>query len=69
MLRADVISYRSLRVIQPRNDGRVEDGDALFDGQCGVVEEGREVGIIRKAETGDSLLSTVDDKERSIGKG
>lgn len=55
-------------MIQPCHNGDVEDRNPLTDGLCRVVKKSGEVGISRQAKAGNSLLSTIDDEECSIGQ-
>ena len=52
-------------MVQPRDDGGVEDGYARADGLCRVVKQRLQVGHAREPEAGDALHGAVDDQVRS----
>ena len=59
-------TYGSLGVVQPRDDGGVEDGDARADGLRRVVKQSLQVRHAREPEAGNALHSTVDDQVRAV---
>ena len=61
-------TYRRLGVVQTRYDGRVEDRDTLADRLTRVVEQGLKVGVGRQTKARDTLVSSVDNEERSVRK-
>lgn len=63
---ATIVQEHGFRVVET-SDGRVgHDSHALTERQRRVVEQGVEVRITRKPETGLALLGTVYDEKRSI---
>ena len=55
-----------LRVIHASNDGVTESGDTLARGESWVVEESLQIREVCQSETGNTLLSTVQDEESAI---
>lgn len=66
---ASVRHEHQFGVVEARNNSAGHDAEALVDGERGVVEHGVVIRILGKTETGDSLLGTVGDQIRSVGKG
>lgn len=61
-------AYSGFGVVQAGNDCIVQDEHALTNGLPWVVENGVEVGIVRKTKTGPALLSPINNKVRAVRK-
>ena len=61
-------AYRSLRVVETCDNRCVENGNTGVDWLARVVEKGLEVRVGRETESSDTLMSTVDDKEGTVGE-
>ena len=61
-------TYRGFGVVQTRNDGVVEDGDAGADRLAGVVEQRGQVRVRSETEAGNTGMSSVDDEEGTVRK-
>lgn len=68
-VKATRFAYRCLGVVETRNDGGVEDGNAGPNGLARVVQKGLEVGVGGESKPCNTLLGTVDDQESAIRKG
>ena len=61
-------AYRSLRVVETGDNGGAKDRNTGTDRLARVVEKGLEVRVGRETESSDTLMSTVDDKEGTVGE-
>ena len=65
---ATVMEEDRLGVVHASDDGFTQFGETLTGGKSWVIEQGLQVREVRQSETGDTLLSTVQDEECTIGE-
>ena len=66
---ATVVEEDRLGVIHASNDGFAQLGETLAGGKSWVVEQSFQVWKVGQSETGDALLSAVQDEEGTIWEG
>jgi len=66
---ASVMEEDRLGVIHASNNGFAQLGETLTGGKSWVVEESLQIWEVGQSETGDTLLSAIQDEEGTIGEG